>query len=118
MGPNRHEELGGRSGNLPAVHHSVKRPSGVAQLAERRTVNPQVVGSSPTPGARTDRPQGGPLRVRGGFGLAPGVSCGGPNMNAGVRIDQIWPLIEPFLGPLFADGFESGDMSAWSTFVP
>ena len=25
--------------------------SGVAQLAERRTVNPQVVGSSPTPGA-------------------------------------------------------------------
>jgi hypothetical protein len=27
------------------------RHSGVAQLAERRTVNPQVVGSSPTPGA-------------------------------------------------------------------
>ncbi len=25
--------------------------SGVAQLAERRTVNPQVVGSIPTPGA-------------------------------------------------------------------
>ena len=32
-------------------------PSGVAQLAERRTVNPFVVGSSPTPGA--------PPRVRG-----------------------------------------------------
>ena len=29
------------------------RPSGVAQLAERRTVNPIVVGSSPTPGAPT-----------------------------------------------------------------
>ena len=28
-------------------------PSGVAQLAERRTVNPQVVGSSPTPGAKS-----------------------------------------------------------------
>src|SRR3954465_11913532 len=27
------------------------RHSGVAQLAERRTVNPFVVGSSPTPGA-------------------------------------------------------------------
>jgi V8-like Glu-specific endopeptidase len=52
------------------------------------------------------------------FGLAPGVPCGGQNMNAGVRIDQIWPIIEPFLGPLFSDGFESGDLSAWSTFVP
>ena len=29
------------------------QPSGVAQLAERRTVNPQVVGSIPTPGANT-----------------------------------------------------------------
>ncbi len=30
-------------------------PSGVAQLAEQRTVNPFVVGSSPTPGASTSR---------------------------------------------------------------
>ena len=27
-------------------------PSGVAQLAEQRTVNPCVVGSTPTPGAK------------------------------------------------------------------
>ena len=32
--------------------------SGVAQLAERRTVNPQVVGSIPTPGATTFMAQG------------------------------------------------------------
>ena len=38
--------------------------SGVAQLAERRTVNPQVVGSSPTPGATN-------MQVRAGLsGLA------------------------------------------------
>ena len=30
---------------------NLKVPSGVAQLAERRTVNPLAVGSSPTPGA-------------------------------------------------------------------
>jgi hypothetical protein len=33
-------------------------PSGVAQLAERRTVNPLVVGSSPTPGAVKGTPWG------------------------------------------------------------
>ena len=32
-------------------------PSGVAQLAERRTVNQYVVGSSPTPGARRTQPR-------------------------------------------------------------
>jgi hypothetical protein len=29
----------------------VTTPSGIAQLAERRTVNPQVAGSIPAPGA-------------------------------------------------------------------
>ena len=33
--------------------------SGVAQLAERRTVNPQGVGSSPTPGATNMQVRGG-----------------------------------------------------------
>ena len=33
-----------------------RRPSGVAQLAERSPVNPIVVGSSPTPGAQTPQP--------------------------------------------------------------
>ena len=39
------------AGILRAVHHRVEQYSGVAQLAEQRTVNPFVVGSSPTPGA-------------------------------------------------------------------
>ena len=34
-----------------AAYLRTTSPSGVAQLAERRTVNPFVVGSSPTPGA-------------------------------------------------------------------
>ncbi len=41
--------------------------SGVAQLAERRTVNPQVVGSIPTPGAV----KRGSTRKRGAFLFAP-----------------------------------------------
>lgn len=52
------------------------------------------------------------------FGLPQGVSCGGANMNAGVRIDRIWPFIQSYIGPLFEDGFESGDMTAWSSAVP
>ena len=35
---------------------SCRSPSGVAQLAEQRTVNPRVAGSSPAPGARDERP--------------------------------------------------------------
>ena len=50
-----------------------------------------------------------------GTGTTP---CGGNVMNAGVRIDRIWPFIEPFLGPMFEDGFESGDTGGWSTTVP
>ncbi len=44
--------------------------------------------------------------------------CGGTIMNAGVRIDRIWPFVEPFLGPVFEDGFENGDTSGWSSTVP
>src|SRR4051794_3318720 len=39
------------SGGRPRAAILRSAHSGVAQLAERRTVNPQVVGSSPTPGA-------------------------------------------------------------------
>ncbi len=50
-----------------------------------------------------------------GTGTTP---CGGTVMNAGVRIDRIWPFIEPFLGPIFENGFESGDFTGWSSTVP
>jgi len=54
------------------------------------------------------------------FGTGGGVCTGGEggNMNAGVRIELIEPLIAPFLGTIFTDGFESGDTSSWSTTVP
>lgn len=52
------------------------------------------------------------------FGTATGVPCGGDNMNAGVRIDRIWPYVAAYLPWLFEDGFESGDTSAWSATVP
>ena len=42
--------------------------SGVAQLAERRTVNPQVVGSIPTPGAKN-------IQVRDGLPSHPVKPC-------------------------------------------
>src|SRR6476659_9055222 len=42
--PSRHGPVG-PAATVPTRH------SGVAQLAEQRTVNPFVVGSSPTPGA-------------------------------------------------------------------
>ena len=41
---------------LIAAVSSTDCPSGVAQLAERRPVKPNVVGSSPTPGARQPSP--------------------------------------------------------------
>ena len=44
-------------------------PSGVAQQAEQRIVNPWVVGSSPTPGARNG---GGRVRPT---AYAPGLRC-------------------------------------------
>ena len=50
-----------------------------------------------------------------GTGTTP---CGGNVMNAGVRIDRIWPLVESYLGPMFEDGFETGDASHWSSTVP
>lgn len=52
------------------------------------------------------------------FGLAAGVPCGGDDMNAGVRIDRIWPMVASFLPWIFEDDFESGDTSAWSATVP
>lgn len=50
------------------------RHSGVAQLAERRTVNPQVVGSSPTPGAPLE-PQVREHLVALGPGVLPFSQC-------------------------------------------
>lgn len=50
--------------------------------------------------------------------------CGGCSSagvgNRGMLMSDIYPLIEPFLTPpaIFTDGFESGDVSAWSTSVP
>src|SRR3954468_24695113 len=50
-------ETGGLSCSAARPRAAILRSahSGVAQLAERRTVNPQVVGSSPTPGAAVTR---------------------------------------------------------------
>ena len=46
---------------------SCPTPSGIAQLAEQRTVNPRVAGSSPAPGAIVDGPpSGGPFVVAAG----------------------------------------------------
>src|SRR4051794_16370008 len=69
-------ETGGLScsGRRPRAAILRSAHSGVAQLAERRTVNPQVVGSSPTPGAAltsglslkapAERTAGGPVGHR------------------------------------------------------
>src|SRR5690606_24831396 len=57
--------VGGAS--LQGCRPPVRSPSGVAQLAERLTVNQRVVGSSPTPGAarvRPSAPRRGSFRVR------------------------------------------------------
>lgn len=45
-------------GGAPVRANLRGAPSGVAQLAERRTVNPLVVGSIPTPGADKGTPLG------------------------------------------------------------
>jgi hypothetical protein len=52
------------------------------------------------------------------FGIGGGLPCGGVYMNAGVRIDRIWPFVEDYLSLSYSDGFESGDLSAWSSSYP
>src|SRR4029077_2939457 len=54
---------GGTEDGIRGLAANLDLLSGVAQLAERRTVNPFVVGSSPTPGATRARPADGPRRV-------------------------------------------------------
>jgi hypothetical protein len=42
----------------------------------------------------------------------------GTVMNSGVRIDLIYPLVEPFLTEIFFDDFEDGTWGAWSNVLP
>jgi hypothetical protein len=51
------------------------------------------------------------------FGTGGGV-CNSVTMNAGVRMDLIWPLVSTHLGVLFIDGFEAGHTGAWDQTQP
>lgn len=44
--------------------------------------------------------------------------CDGDRMNAAVRMDRIWLIVSGYMPWIFEDGFESGDMTAWSSAVP
>ncbi|HOC42173.1 MAG TPA: serine protease [Thermoanaerobaculales bacterium] len=46
------------------------------------------------------------------------ATCTGNQMNAGVRMQWIWNYVSPYFSGIFEDGFETGDMSAWSVTVP
>lgn len=43
-----------------------------------------------------------------------GGACDSVTMNGGVRMDLIYPLVSPFLGEVFSDGFENGSSDGWT----
>ncbi|HEX4953137.1 MAG TPA: hypothetical protein VF017_07055 [Thermoanaerobaculia bacterium] len=124
--------------NVPGSHATVQaavdNPSctevvlGSRRYRESVLVNRTVVLSGPVSGAAL---LSGSLSATGAgtvvtvSHLAVASSCEGPAVQAmagarivGTGVVVLRPDSLPCPGPLFADGFESGDLSAWTTVVP